>query len=76
MQTPFENDTFSLVWQAFKNLYPDKDCKCYWDVIGEKTEAEYKAWRQGQIMIGKRWEEMRDTLAQDYHNVTATARSL
>lgn len=43
---------------------------------GEKTEAEYKAWRQGQIMIGKRWEEMRDTLAQDYHNANAIARSM
>lgn len=43
---------------------------------GEKTDAEYKAWRQGQIMIGKRWEEMRDTLAQDYHNANAIARSM
>lgn len=43
---------------------------------GEKTEAEYKAWRQGQIMIGKRWEEMRDTLAQDYHNANVIARSM
>lgn len=31
MQTPFENDIFALTWQAFKNLYPDNDCKCYYD---------------------------------------------
>lgn len=31
MQTPFKNDPFSLVWQAFKNLYPDKDCVCFWE---------------------------------------------
>lgn len=31
MQTPFKNDTFSLVWQAFKNLYPDKECECFWE---------------------------------------------
>lgn len=43
---------------------------------GEKTEEEYKKWRTGQIMIGKRWEEMRDTLAQDYHNANAIARSI
>lgn len=43
---------------------------------GEKAEAEYKTWRQGQIMIGKRWEEMRDTLAQDYHNANVIARSV
>lgn len=29
MITPFENDVFGIVWKAFKNLYPDKDCKCY-----------------------------------------------
>lgn len=29
MKTPFINDPFVIVWQAFKELYPDKDCKCY-----------------------------------------------
>lgn len=32
MQTPFKNDPFALVWTAFKNLYPDKDCKCWFDI--------------------------------------------
>ena len=31
MITPFKNDIFSMIWQAFKNLYPDKDCECFWD---------------------------------------------
>lgn len=26
MENPFVNDPFSLVWQAFKNLYPGKEC--------------------------------------------------
>ena len=43
---------------------------------GKKTEAEYRQWRTGQIMIGQRWEEMRDTLAQDYHNANVMARSV
>lgn len=43
---------------------------------GEITEREYKQWRTGQIMIGKRWEEMRDTLAQDYANADKIARSV
>lgn len=43
---------------------------------GEKTQQEYKQWRIGQIMIGQRWEEMRDTLAADYHNANVIARSL
>lgn len=30
MNTPFVNDMFSMVYQAFKNLYPDKECECQW----------------------------------------------
>lgn len=45
-----------------------------WVASGEKTEQEYKAWRQGQIMMGKRWEEMKMTLARDLHNRNVTAR--
>lgn len=43
---------------------------------GEITKAEYDYWKTGQIMIGKRWEEMRDTLAQDLHNANNLARSI
>ena len=42
---------------------------------GEITLEEYNYWRTGQIMIGKRWEEMRNTIAQDLHNVNNIARS-
>ena len=31
MKTPFENDIFSMIWIAFKNLYPEKECKCFWE---------------------------------------------
>lgn len=40
------------------------------------TQKEYNDWRVGQIMMGKRWEEMRDTLAQDLHNTNRIARSV
>lgn len=43
---------------------------------GEITEQEYNQWRVGQIMIGQRWEEMRDTLAEDLHNANNLARSI
>lgn len=43
---------------------------------GEITAQEYADWRKGQIMIGQRWEEMRDTLAEDLHNSNAIARSI
>lgn len=43
---------------------------------GEITAKEYADWRKGQTMIGQRWEEMRDTLAQDLHNSNNIARSV
>lgn len=41
---------------------------------GEKTKEEYQKWRTGQIMVGKRWDEMRDALAKDMHNANVIAR--
>lgn len=43
---------------------------------GQITEAEYKQWRTGQIMIGKRWEEMQTVLAQDLTNANIIAASI
>lgn len=31
METPIVNDIFALIWKAFKNLYPDKTCKVYYE---------------------------------------------
>ena len=28
--SPFANDPFGAIWVAFKNLYPEKNCTCYW----------------------------------------------
>lgn len=36
---------------------------------GELDYQEWVDWRIGQIMVGKRWEEMRDTLAEDLTHV-------
>lgn len=43
---------------------------------GKITEAEYKQWRLGQIMIGKRWEEMQTVLATDLTNANRVAASI
>ena len=40
------------------------------------TEQEYKQWRVGQIMMGQRWAEMRDTIAKDLTNADKIARSI
>ena len=43
---------------------------------GEITNDEYMHWRTGQLAIGERWKEMRDTLATDLHNTNNLARSM
>lgn len=43
---------------------------------GQITEAEYKQWRLGQVMIGKRWEEMQTVLATDLTNANLISASI
>lgn len=43
---------------------------------GKKSLKEYKEWRTNQIAMGKRWEEMKDTLAKDYVNANNIAKSI
>lgn len=43
---------------------------------GEKTVEEYQKWRFGQMMVGKRWEDMRDTIAEDLHNTNLISRGM
>lgn len=47
-----------------------------WVAEGKKTRAEYKEWRMGQIMMGQRWEKMKDTLAEDYVNAHRIAEKI
>lgn len=43
---------------------------------GEITKEEYNTWRTGQMMMGKRWETMRDTIAADLANYQEIAKSI
>lgn len=47
-----------------------------WVKNGTKTKQEYQQWRLGQIAMGKRWEQMRNSLAADYVNTDKIARSI
>ena len=38
MRTPFINDPFAFVWQAFKNLYPAIEVECYFSSQIEPAE--------------------------------------
>lgn len=47
-----------------------------WVKDGKKTSTEYKQWRVSQIAVGKRWGQMRDTIAQDLKNASDIAKSI
>lgn len=43
---------------------------------GVITEAEYKNWRIGQIIIGRRWQDMVNTVTADLMNAQKIAKSI
>ena len=43
---------------------------------GTLSKSDYAKWRTGQIMVGKRWEEMLDTLSTDLANADKLAQSI
>lgn len=47
-----------------------------WVKQGKKTEKEYKQWRTGQMAVGKRWRQMKDTIAEDMRNTNDIARKI
>ena len=47
-----------------------------WVYDGERTEEEYIAWRNSQMAAGKRWEKMKDTLADDLMHANDIARNI
>ena len=47
-----------------------------WVYDGERTEEEYIAWRNSQMAAGKRWEKMKDTIADDLMHTNETAMQI
>lgn len=43
---------------------------------GKITEQEYRQWRFNKIAVGRRWQRMADTLAQDYTNANEIAAGI
>ena len=57
--------------------FANKDAKWQeWVANGTKTEKEYISWRKGQMLVGKRWEDLRDSLAADYVNAAKISQSI
>ena len=73
--------------KAQKDL--EKKLKDYWEKYdaedkvkraklkaGEITQKDYNDWKLRKTAMGKRWEEMRDNIADDLHNSNMIARSI
>lgn len=43
---------------------------------GKITQTEYNNWRVNQMATGKRWENMRNSLAEDFHNANNIAKEM
>jgi SPP1 gp7 family putative phage head morphogenesis protein len=63
----------------YLKAFKAKDARHLADLQKDFTKEnyeEYIRWRQGQVLISERWEEMRQSLAEDYHNANVIARSI
>ena len=47
-----------------------------WVQEGKKTPEEYAKWRTGQMAVGKRWEKMKDSIADDLLHVNDIATGI
>lgn len=47
-----------------------------WVKEGKKTPEEYANWRTGQMAVGKRWEKMKDSIADDLLHVNDIATGI
>ena len=63
----------------YLKAFKAKDAKHLADLqkdFSKENYEEYIRWRQGQVLISERWEEMRQSLAEDYHNANMIAKSI
>ena len=58
-------------WKAWVEDVKDSDPEEY-----EKRLSEYQKWRTGQIAVGERWKEMKETLAEDLANTNESAKAI
>ena len=47
-----------------------------WVRTGKKTKEQYKRWRTGQMIMGARWKELRQNIAEDLTHTNEIAASI
>ncbi len=67
------NEKLNKYWRKFE----DKDKKWrQWVKEGKETEESYRNWRKGQLIVGKRWEDLQTKLANEYHDANMKATKI
>lgn len=70
-------DAAEAKWKTYMQSFEKEDAFQAERLLnGEIGVQDYQNWRMRHIAMGKRWEEMRDTLAQDYHNANLIATKM
>lgn len=47
-----------------------------WVKEGKKTQKEYIEWRKGQLIVGRRWRDLKDQLAKEMRQTDKLAKSI
>ena len=71
-----ERELAEKIAQYFKAYERKNAVKLMQLNAGQITPKEYFRWKQGQLLIGQRWQEMQTTIATDLHNVNKIAGAM
>ena len=69
-------ETAAKLEEYYKRYETKKKIKLKELADGKIDEKEYKRWLTGQLAIGQLWQEMVDTLAEDYRNTNKIVYSM
>lgn len=58
-------------WAAWVEDVKDSDPKEY-----KKRLSAYQKWREQQLLVGKRWKDMKQTIAEDLQNANESAKAI
>lgn len=64
-------------WKEYVRTFEEEDKKQAARLAaGEISKQDYQKWRTRHIAMGKRWEKLKDTLAEDYHKANLIAAQM
>ena len=71
------NKDLKAKFTAYMLSFAEKDAKKLEQLAnGQITQKEYNNWRIGQVMMGERWKEMQETIAEDLLHADQIAASI